>query len=173
MSIKNYKLWIFAVIVVLVVISYLNFYYNQKKEFKLITNDEELASFMQNMEEGDLEEYLAKKDELYAQDIYGGETPEETLTLFIDALKAGDVELASKYFKLEDQERELDRLNNLDEDNIKNYIEFSNSNERMVFCNEENDNCDIDIKFDGDNVSVARFILNKETNKWKMESLQR
>jgi len=34
-------------------------------------------------------------------DTYGGKTPEETLQMFIDALKKGDVELASKYFMLE------------------------------------------------------------------------
>lgn len=33
-------------------------------------------------------------------DTYGGKTPEETLSMFIDALKKGDVELASKYFAL-------------------------------------------------------------------------
>lgn len=33
-------------------------------------------------------------------DTYGGKTPEETLGMFIDALKKGDVELASKYFAL-------------------------------------------------------------------------
>jgi len=35
-------------------------------------------------------------------DTYGGKTPEETLAMFIDALKKGDVDLASKYFILED-----------------------------------------------------------------------
>ncbi len=38
---------------------------------------------------------------LFANDTYGGKTPEETLSLFVDALKAGDVELASKYFVLD------------------------------------------------------------------------
>lgn len=33
-------------------------------------------------------------------DTYGGKTPEETLALFIDALKKGDADLASKYFAL-------------------------------------------------------------------------
>jgi len=33
-------------------------------------------------------------------DTYGGKTPEETLKMFIDALKKGDIELASKYFML-------------------------------------------------------------------------
>lgn len=32
------------------------------------------------------------------QDTYGGKTPEETLQMFIEALKKGDIELASKYF---------------------------------------------------------------------------
>lgn len=34
-------------------------------------------------------------------DTYGGKTPEETLKMFIDALRKDDVELASKYFILE------------------------------------------------------------------------
>jgi hypothetical protein len=34
------------------------------------------------------------------QDTYGGKTPEETLKMFIDALKKDDIELASKYFML-------------------------------------------------------------------------
>ncbi len=33
-------------------------------------------------------------------DTYGGKTPEETLKMFIEALKKEDVELASKYFAL-------------------------------------------------------------------------
>jgi len=36
------------------------------------------------------------------EDIYGGKTPEETLTMFIEALEKGDIELASKYFVLDD-----------------------------------------------------------------------
>lgn len=35
-------------------------------------------------------------------DTYGGKTPKETLDLFVDALRKGDVELASKYFLLDE-----------------------------------------------------------------------
>lgn len=35
-------------------------------------------------------------------DTYGGKTPQETLNLFIDALKRGDIDLASKYFVLKE-----------------------------------------------------------------------
>lgn len=38
------------------------------------------------------------------EDTYGGKTPQETLDLFIDALKKGDVDLASKYFLLKEDE---------------------------------------------------------------------
>ncbi|MFH0806723.1 MAG: hypothetical protein V1885_03310 [Candidatus Brennerbacteria bacterium] len=34
-------------------------------------------------------------------DTYGGATPQETLDLFVDALRKGDIELASKYFELD------------------------------------------------------------------------
>lgn len=55
-------------------------------------------------------EYRAEQDlknleKQYAEDPYGGETPEETLRLFIDALKAGDTDLAAKYFVLDKQEQ--------------------------------------------------------------------
>ncbi len=39
----------------------------------------------------------------YREDTYGGKTPEETWTMFLDALKKGDIELASKYFVVEKQ----------------------------------------------------------------------
>ena len=46
---------------------------------------------------------LKKLEKAYAEDTYGGETPEETLRLFIDALKKGDTDLAAKYFVLDVQ----------------------------------------------------------------------
>ncbi|MFY9462229.1 MAG: hypothetical protein WAP51_03450 [Candidatus Sungiibacteriota bacterium] len=49
------------------------------------------------------QKYFEDLQKRYAEDTYGGDTPEETLQLFIDALKKGDVELASKYFILDKQ----------------------------------------------------------------------
>ena len=49
-------------------------------------------------------EYEALK-KLYEEDTYGGKTPEETLALFIDALKKGDTDLAAKYVFIDDQEK--------------------------------------------------------------------
>lgn len=61
------------------------------------------------------EEYRAKKfleewERAYREDQYGGNTPEETLQLFIDALKKGDTNLAAKYFVLDKQEKNKEDL---------------------------------------------------------------
>ncbi len=44
------------------------------------------------------EEYI----DIYRKDTYGGKTPQETLDLFVEALEAGDIDLASKYFMPDD-----------------------------------------------------------------------
>lgn len=60
--------------------------------------------------------------EAYKNDTYGGDTPEETLQLFIDALKAGDTELAAKYFVLDEREKMREDLLALSEIQIQNII---------------------------------------------------
>lgn len=57
-------------------------------------------------------EAVRQAERLLTQDTYGGLTPEETFTLLLDALRAGDVDLASKYFVLHKQEEWRDRLQN-------------------------------------------------------------
>ncbi|MBI2055732.1 MAG: hypothetical protein HYT42_02460, partial [Candidatus Sungbacteria bacterium] len=52
-----------------------------------------------------VEKGLKELERQYREDKYGGDTPEETLRLFIDALKRGDVELASRYFPVGYQEK--------------------------------------------------------------------
>jgi hypothetical protein len=60
------------------------------------------------------EEYLANIErnkaallEMQKNDTYGGKTPEETLDLYISALKAGDIELASKYSEISVEKSKL------------------------------------------------------------------
>jgi len=65
-----------------------------------------------------------KLSEPYYSDIYGGKTPEETYDMFIDALKKGDVELASKYFVVEKQGDWLKTLTEYERESvIKSFIE--------------------------------------------------
>ena len=51
----------------------------------------------------------------YENDTYGGTTPEATLALFIDALKKGDIDLASKYFVVDEREAWLNNLRRIQE----------------------------------------------------------
>jgi len=55
-------------------------------------------------------------------DTYGGKTPQETLDMFVDALKKGDVELASKYFVLK---------NGIPDENWRNALEKAGKENRL------------------------------------------
>lgn len=70
-----------------------------------------------------------KLSEPYYKDTYGGKTPEETYDLFIDALKKGDVELASRYFVVEGQDNWLTTLVQLRDSQSLN--EFTKERESM------------------------------------------
>ncbi len=45
-----------------------------------------------------VQKWIEDAEQLKAADNYGGKTPQETLDLFVAALRNGDMELASKYF---------------------------------------------------------------------------
>ena len=65
-----------------------------------------------------VEENLKELEKQYAEDSYGGDTPEETLALFISALKAGDTNLAAKYFVLDAQAQWREDLAVMKEKNL-------------------------------------------------------
>ncbi len=66
---------------------------------------------------------LEKYENLVKNDTYGGATPEETLQLFVTALKEGDVLKASLYFTLDDNGGRETTLNVLKQDKEKNNLE--------------------------------------------------
>src|SRR3989338_7771460 len=79
---------------------------------------------------------------LYQEDTYGGKTPEETLALFIDALKKSDTDLAAKYFVIDEQEKwrenlrkikEAGKLEAMAKDLNGNKTSYSVSDEKKVF----------------------------------------
>jgi hypothetical protein len=53
------------------------------------------------------EEFQLALSKPYREDNYGGKTPEETWAMFLDALRKGDVDLASKYIVPEKREQRL------------------------------------------------------------------
>ena len=122
------------------------------------------------------EETLAKYDEMMRNDTYGGKTPEETLNLFVEALKNDDIELASRYFVLElsdvvnedwkkvlENAKEEEKLNNIlsilstgnyeSGDTVPGYS-------TLIFKNEE-----------GEVILIVDFFLNKYSGVWKIQSL--
>lgn len=77
--------------------------------------DRELGAFNKA-----LENEAARMRDAQMKDTYGGKTPQETLSLYIEAVEKGDYELASKYFILEKQEGELRSLQKSSQENIDN-----------------------------------------------------
>jgi hypothetical protein len=65
-----------------------------------------------------IEEQARKSYEIAMQDTYGGETPQETLRLYIEAVEKGDYVLASKYFIGDYQEKALEALQKMEVDTI-------------------------------------------------------
>ena len=149
----------------------LGYLYNQKnEEFKLITDETEMTEFVMTHSQEELDEYYRKVDELKASDIYGGKTPEETLSLYTEALKIGDVQLASKYFRLEDQEKKLNELKELNDEQMSNLIEMLSSGEDS-FCDKENLECDINGSLKNVDILVVKLIKIKQSGLWKLKSI--
>jgi len=107
-------------------------------------------------------------------DTYGGKTPQETLDMFVDALRKGDIDLASKYFLLDEnlsREKWVRYLEGVRSKNLlvqmaddfssyKFYKSLYDGNQQFVIRNNDNtDNLIIDLRF------------NKYSKAWKIESL--
>lgn len=61
--------------------------------------------------------------DILRKDTYGGKTPEETYNLYLNALKNGDIELASRYYWWDKQEKEKQRLEKLKkEGKLEEYV---------------------------------------------------
>ncbi len=97
-------------------------FWGAKKYFDYKTNEqiqksweEATASYKKLYEEAEKYEeqrkaLTSKYNRMLRDDHYGGKTPEDTLKLFVDALKKKDYSLASKYYvpeKWEQAEREM------------------------------------------------------------------
>ncbi len=86
-----------------------------------ISQIDKLAESLKQAQEKSLAEQLA--------DTYGGKTPQETLQMYISAVEKGDYELASKYFTLENREKELKSFHdaqNVSGEKISKYLSILN-----------------------------------------------
>lgn len=110
-------------------------------------------------------------------DTYGGKTPQETLDLFVKALRAGDIDLAAKYFALDDKlsrEKWIVVLNSLKTSNLLSQManDISSKSQPDI----KNITGEDDYKFvlyDSNGKVGARINMqfNKYSGVWKIESL--
>lgn len=112
----------------------------------------------------------------YREDTYGGKTPEETWSLFLDALKKKDVELASKYFVPEKQGSELNflkqekQIDNLEllikQFSVSIYKDLKTSSDTIAYFSYTTKEEATGIEY----ANSLTFILNPYTKVWKIST---
>lgn len=116
-----------------------------------------------------LEDYLKP----YKEDFTGGNTPEETIDLFIAALKKGDYGLASRYFVVEEQEVWRKKLQGLTKEQLDNWIGKIEENKKIWRKEQQGENQFV-IKYntgEGESEKTHFIVLEKNVNnKWKIGS---
>ncbi|MBI2591650.1 MAG: hypothetical protein HYW34_03170 [Candidatus Brennerbacteria bacterium] len=120
------------------------------------------------------EEVQARVEEAYRNDTYGGKTPQETLDMFVAALRAGDVDLASKYFALDDNLERGKWLSYLQEIKNKNLlIQMAEDFSRAEFYKKIYEANQQFIIYNSDRTDslIINFSLNPISKIWKIESL--
>lgn len=112
-------------------------------------------------------ENLKNLEKQYAEDPFGGDTPEETLALFISALKAGDTDLAAKYFVLDAQEQWREDLAVMKEKELLD--EMIKDLERKKYRHDLSENqATLSIANDNKEVALTILIGRGTNNKWKL-----
>lgn len=103
-----YLKWWFWVILVLLIAGtwYLKSYFDWRGDYDLSHTDEYARGLAAQM----FKYQSDRLEEQYKNDTYGGDTPEETLRLFVEAIEKKDYELAAKYYLPEIQNDALDDI---------------------------------------------------------------
>jgi len=117
------------------------------------------------------EQNTARISEQYETDTYGGVTPEETLTLFFDALKNEDIERASMYFLPEEREEQKSYLVRVKE-NDGDFNKFLKDAEKLTLSGKSEERAFYTI-VDENNVVEVQVVLGKNplTGVWKIIEL--
>ncbi|OHA07512.1 MAG: hypothetical protein A3B29_02360 [Candidatus Sungbacteria bacterium RIFCSPLOWO2_01_FULL_51_34] len=120
-------------------------------------------------------EYRAEQDlkaleRRYAEDTYGGKTPEETLELFIAALKKEDIDLAVKYFVFDKQEEWRDKLQKIKEGRQINLMVGDLSREKRKYTTFD-DYVSFDVRNDKKELILTISFGQLPNKLWKMTDL--
>ncbi|MBI5140202.1 MAG: hypothetical protein HZA94_02035 [Candidatus Vogelbacteria bacterium] len=157
---KKIILWGLAIVVLLfILITALGYFEPQYREYKY------------NLAVKEADRIIKANEDAFRNDRDGGKTPEETFDLFLTALRAGNIELASKYYELPSQPKALrnlmdyktsnsfalvmDNLNTIRAVGIKDCYKNYSGVEGCTFKNAENKH-------------LLEFAINPNTNVWKI-----
>mgnify|MGYP001571083277 CR=1 FL=1 len=164
MNNKKNLIWVVIILIILVVGAYFLFF---QKNDEFVVRDKDSFTSQQ-----DVLDYFEQYKQAQNKDTYGGKTPEETLSLFVDALKKGDVKLASKYFVLDKQKEMEKELSVGKQNDVLKLLIGDLEKENKKTCYDYRKACEF-TTFDDNNVAEFSFVLslNELTNIWKIESL--
>jgi hypothetical protein len=110
-----------------------------------------------------------KLENEYRNDIYGGTTPEETLQLFIDALRQKNVQKASLYFSLDKREELSKKLEDVEQSgNLQFMTDYLDRAETPQKLNDENYQVVIPGQ-DSNALVIINLSLNTLSGRWKIE----
>ncbi len=163
-QLKSPRTWAAVAVAFLVAVGFV--YYKNSAEFDPGVDVRSFTSVDQ------LEDFYKNLSKVYEKDTYGGKTPEETLQLFVEALKQGDTELAAKYFIPEKQKKEAEELaSGMKSGGVNLLLSVLRKERRGSYLDDEHfyeANT-----FDENNVAEFSFrlVFNPYTNIWKIESL--
>lgn len=121
-----------------------------------------------------LKNQSANLEAAYRADTYGGETPEETLRLFVEALEKKDFELAAKYFVIENREEYLNEIKMGIQSGGNDFFASAYRNGRVVPPGGVGSSgiYEIEVFPPGDDIAFGvRLIENEFTSKWKILEL--
>ena len=124
---KLYKIlrWSVLVILSILVVLIIAWAYIVKNEKQLLLGLEQIKYDMY------MQPYLDEQAKLEAArkvDNVGGKTPEETLDMYIEAFKSGDIEKSIKYYEVADQEKEREFDKKLDFKKAVEWLEYLRTN---------------------------------------------
>ncbi|MFA5838766.1 MAG: hypothetical protein WC849_02415 [Candidatus Paceibacterota bacterium] len=167
----NNKKNLILILIILVIVILLTLYFLVfQKDREFVVRDKDSFTSQE-----DYLNYLEEYKVAQSKDTYGGKTPEETLNLFVEALKAGNTELASRYFVLSKQnEIKEDLKQGVESGGIKTFVDIIGDSSNKFDSKKSSVGEYFISVIEKENNSLIleiRLSLNSESKLWKIENL--
>ncbi len=118
--------------------------------------------------QAEVERYFTALEEAYRKDDIGGETPQETLALWVEAVKEGNLEKASTYFLVEYRSGALERMEESKKNSVLPDI-IADIEDGGTWKESENLGASFESTIDGTPGYYFEFTKNPYTGVWKLD----